>query len=347
MPKRQMFLSTPFSLFTLFCIYCFLSALWAVHISLVWFPLSILLAYWVVLYLTQTLDLKVYQSEFKKALSFGAVAMTCIIVVQLGWYYITNSEIIKGGNTNYKLSVSLVLIVLANLYEAKLVIWMSRCALLVVIILAYLFSSIGVLFVGLGILLLSFVIRRYQSNGFVSLLKLLFAVLLICMVSLFTYYNLSGDIVSAENRLSDLVSSYNMFLSSPLLGKGLGNWMSELLLYEEVDKLQGPFNFIKKDCHTYLAKVLVELGILGFMIYSAFIATVVIKYIKLQRYLDRSDHILFYTFLLYFSFSFFYYTSVSNDGFFSGVEYIAFICLGLLLNKVGMVERAYDRKIYD
>jgi len=143
------------------------------------------------------------------------------------------------------------------------------------------------------------------------------------------------------SRLSLVELSKDLILKNPIIGTGQGNWITEVYNtnISDLPSLNNSDNFNRLHSHNIYLKIAGELGLVGLFLFVApFVITLYrgIKRVAIFDYLDKAS---FATVVSYLMISAYYGGINLYEYNFSGVEVLAFICVGILSR------RLFDKRV--
>jgi len=123
-----------------------------------------------------------------------------------------------------------------------------------------------------------------------------------------------------------------LFLEHPLTGIGFGNWKLEAYKYgvSEFSDLNAPSNFARYGNHNLYSQHLAELGLIGFLAFFAAIGSALWYGLRFSKHLSSLQKAAYSSLLIYLITSFFYQSPNFFQYYFSGLQLLAFISLGIL-----------------
>lgn len=138
------------------------------------------------------------------------------------------------------------------------------------------------------------------------------------------------------SRMSLVDLSKSLIQKNPIIGVGQGNWVTEV--YNADLSLISPFNnsddFVRLHSHNIYLKIAGELGVLGLLLFLIPFVITIYTGIKKRLEFDYVDKAAFATVLSYLLVSCYYGGINLYEYNFSGVEVLAFICMGILSRKL-------------
>lgn len=202
------------------------------------------------------------------------------------------------------------------------------------------------------LLLLYYIWVSFRPKHFFKIISFFSAFLLLLVyylvshqTSLFnessTFYSLVNP-GSLGNRVHPIINSIRVWLESPILGYGFGNWqliayqydnLDLGTLFQAVDPLKGVINFRLLHSHNIYSKYLVELGIIGFLAFLYPFLSSLWKAHQKVTLLTNAQKAISALLIIYLTAAFFYRNANSFPLYFSRIQLIAFCSLGLLTLK--------------
>jgi len=171
------------------------------------------------------------------------------------------------------------------------------------------------------------------------------ALMILLSISVFNYGNLNAEIKnynilnltsdeSANQRINFYSLALDLFSDKPITGHGLGSWKYESLKYKDPTTRSV---LVPYYTHNDFLQILVELGIVGLIIYLLFISKVLMRLmIKLQ---DKDAKKILIIAMIVFALN-----SLLNFPIHRSQEYIPFIIIAALLFSLSQNEGPYEGK---
>ena len=131
-------------------------------------------------------------------------------------------------------------------------------------------------------------------------------------------------------------NSFWLFMEHPLTGIGFGNWRIEAYKYgvQEFVDFNNPLHFTRYGNHNLYSQHLAELGLVGFLAFFIAIGNPVWYGLQYTRQLSSLQKACFSTLLVYLITSFFYQSPNFFQSYFSGLQLVGFVSLGVLTNSI-------------
>lgn len=332
----------------IFIVICFSSYWWATNGSLIWFSafswLGLLL--WLLvsrIISNDELGLKYIENTlivcFFLTLIYHIIALFTNVSIGIEW------NNFFGENHNYTSCYLLILYPFLLFSSSKwrlIFILQIIVTILVLYILLMVTSSRGAV-VASVVLFFYFVALKYNKKYFLLSILGLSVFIIFILFLYFWNFDLLSNIPSLRDfkysnnsiRPHMMIQSIEAFLENPLLGIGLGNWQT--VIYDtnlsEIKGLNEPSFFYRIGNHDMFTQLLTEVGILGFFALMLPILEIIRSGWKNKLYLTSFQKGLYSSLLIYLVLSVFYRDVNFYELHFSGVEFIAFLSIGVLSNK--------------
>ena len=357
----------------LFTLWGFVSILWATNISLVWFSafgwLTMIL--WMILIrsMFDKMELNKILFNFFQALFvilllyylcffIGKVVIQDKIVINtetgilnqlaivfklpIREYRIhTNGQdfwnLIFGYNCNVTALYAVLLLpfILFNQFSFSIDKVIKFCSIVIVVLLLYQASSIGVIIAFAA--LVGYYLWTLRLANYIKLFTIMIGIAFLTFLIVFLYDSnliqhapIIKELVSLRDggRYLTVLDAFRIFTEKPILGSGLGNW----LIDAHKDYLTDTeyLNHIFPINHVIYSLVLAELGIVGFGIFISILAYLVYRNLKIGRQLTPIKKAAFGSFMVYAIALLFYNGATLKPLFFCKAQLIAFCSIGIM-----------------
>ena len=136
-------------------------------------------------------------------------------------------------------------------------------------------------------------------------------------------------------RLFQYYESGRILLKSKFVGVGMGNWFNEAYNFMVTDSLGHEANDLyRHNCHSLYALVLVESGIVGFILFCWPICYILKSTLGFYLQLETFYKCCLYSLLVYFVACFYYLSAFTVEGYFSGLQVLAYINMAILYVRI-------------
>lgn len=146
------------------------------------------------------------------------------------------------------------------------------------------------------------------------------------------------------SRMSLVELSFDLIKDNLLIGVGQGNWIIEVYNnnLSQFASLDSEDSFTRYHSHNLYLKIASELGVIGLVLFLAPFLIMIYRGIKQVSTFDYLDKACFATVLCYLMISAYYGGINLYEYNFSGVEVLAFICMGILSRKLYRKSKAVN-----
>ncbi|NNF01043.1 MAG: hypothetical protein HKN22_00015, partial [Bacteroidia bacterium] len=361
----NIFLDTPTVALTVFVLLHFLSAFWAVHVSLVWLKsmnwLTLLLLYLNV----RNINLSEFEvNTWKNILSTLLLINVCVVLIVAGNFMFSTEGAVQLStssikkfreftifNNNFTSSVFLLTLPFLLLIIARKAQALHILLCFIIFFLIFLLNSRAVIGGSIFLtLLFIYHLREVKFRfryilGFIAICLFAFSLVVVLVSDLGTYFQALNpldllDKNSGNERLTLWVRSLSLFSESPIWGIGSGNWLTEYLKYG-ISDLPNYKRYIH--AHNLLFETCAELGLFGFSLLLILFFHPIYRIFKTGSN-DLITITLFLSIIAYIIVSSYYGIAYDRNGRFSGLQYSWIILLGLLQSKIGTNGRSIQLK---
>ena len=325
-------------LWLFFIFWSFITFFWSINVSLVWYPSFGWFIYFAlaisIRYLSKNFDVYPLISKTFSYSFFILLTSLSLVFLVKGLPHQYDSSALYTRNYNYLgclLSVLFPFVAFNNSSERLPI--LLRC--ITVVIYSFILYVLTVKGVFIASIIPSFLwigfqfknYRRFFIFSFIfSLLAIILVALLVSMSAVLD--NLLG--IGASTRAHLLKASYKMFTENPLGGVGTGNWFINIYKYpfDDVNFFSNGYYWIRYYSHNLYSLILSEMGILAFLSFLAYWGNLLYKSkISFKEYAPAYISIVTYLIL-----SCFYNACNFLPFQFNGVQFISFVCAGILMS---------------
>ena len=326
-----------------FCTFSFvglLSYFWAINKTLIWFPafswIGIFL--WMILVRSVLKDRASYYTYIGKYLYFlyGILLLSTAIVVFFTDVSITQATLWNkylGYNGNYIPNLLLLFFPFILFHPAKTIVSYSIRLLLggFITYLILITSNKGAL-ISFLVLLLALILPRINKKLLTYIFYLIGIILFSCYFFKEELWNVLSysEFKSINGRYNLFIYSLRMFLDNPLAGVGLGNWYIEAYLNTSNIFDAKELRFSRIQNHNLFTTILSEVGLIGFIAFCYAFFLPILRTFKGWTLITYKEKAILGVLIVYIINSLVFLDANNYEAHFSGIQLIAFCCLGSL-----------------